>query len=92
MSSLPHALRVLIGDDHRIVREGIKQMLRDPSNGTPEIHVMAEAQTGPQVIDEVAARRGRDGLDVVLLDIALPTGTDSTYCRRCAATGPHCPC
>jgi len=72
MSSLPHALRVLIGDDHRIVREGIKQMLRDPSNGTPEIHVMAEAQTGPQVIDEVAARQGRAGLDVVLLDIALP--------------------
>lgn len=72
MSSLPHAIRVLIGDDHRIVREGIKQMLRDPSNGTPEIHVMAEAQTGPQVIDEVSARGGRDGLDVVLLDIALP--------------------
>ena len=72
MSSLPHALRVLIGDDHRIVREGIKQMLRDPSNGTPEIHVMAEAQTGPQVIDEVVARKGRTGLDVVLLDIALP--------------------
>jgi DNA-binding NarL/FixJ family response regulator len=72
MSTLPHALRVLIGDDHRIVREGIKQMLRDPSNGTPEIHVMAEAQTGPQVIDAVAARRGAAGLDVVLLDIALP--------------------
>ena len=71
-SALPHAIRVLIGDDHRIVREGIKQMLRDPSNGTPEIHVMAEAQTGPQVIDEVSARKGRDGLDVVLLDIALP--------------------
>ncbi|QHI99836.1 response regulator [Xylophilus rhododendri] len=72
MSVLPHAIRVLIGDDHRIVREGIKQMLRDPSNGQPEIHVMAEAQTGPQVIDEVAARKGNEGLDVVLLDIALP--------------------
>jgi DNA-binding NarL/FixJ family response regulator len=72
MSTLPHALRVLIGDDHRIVREGIKQMLRDPSNGTPEIHVMAEATTGPQVIAEAAARRGSAGLDVVLLDIALP--------------------
>jgi two-component system invasion response regulator UvrY len=72
MSTLQHAIRVLIGDDHRIVREGIKQMLRDPSNGTPEIHVMADAQTGPQVIQEVAARRGTAGLDLVLLDIALP--------------------
>lgn len=69
---LPHALRVLIGDDHRIVREGIKQVLRDPSNGTPEIHVMAEAQTGPEVVEAVAARGGNAGLDVVLLDIALP--------------------
>ncbi|MCZ2497806.1 response regulator [Xylophilus sp. Kf1] len=72
MSLLPHAIRVLIGDDHRIVREGIKQMLRDPANGTPEIHVMAEACTGPEVVEAVAARGGRAGLDLVLLDIALP--------------------
>ncbi len=72
MTTLPHAIRVLIGDDHRIVREGIKQMLRDPSNGTPEIHVMADACTGPEVVDAVAARGGTAGLDLVLLDIALP--------------------
>jgi two-component system invasion response regulator UvrY len=69
---MQHAIRVLVGDDHRIVREGIKQVLRDPSNGVPELHVMDEAQTGPEVLARVAARGGPLGLDVVLLDIALP--------------------
>jgi len=65
-------IRVLIGDDHRIVREGLKQVLGDLSNGAPEMVVQAEAQTGPEVIECVAALGGPQGLDVVLLDIALP--------------------
>ena len=36
-------IRVLIGDDHRIVREGLKQVLGDPANGAPEMVVVAEA-------------------------------------------------
>jgi DNA-binding NarL/FixJ family response regulator len=65
-------IRVLIGDDHRIVREGLKQMLGDPSNGLPAMVVRAEAQTGPEVLEAVQALGGPEGLDVVLLDIALP--------------------
>lgn len=61
------AIRVLIGDDHRIVREGLKQVLAD----APEMQVLAEAATGQQVLDAVAARMP-EGLDVVLLDIAMP--------------------
>ena len=61
-------LRVLIGDDHRIVREGLKQILAD----APDVMVVAEAQTGPEVLEQVAALQGRTGLDLVLLDIALP--------------------
>ena len=61
-------LRVLIGDDHRIVREGLKQVLAD----APDVQVAAEAQTGPEVLQQVADLKGRDGLDLVLLDIALP--------------------
>lgn len=70
----PPPIRLLIGDDHRIVREGLKQMLGDPSNGEPAIAVVAEAQTGAQVLEAAAARLGAGGggLDVVLLDIALP--------------------
>jgi DNA-binding NarL/FixJ family response regulator len=61
-------LRVLIGDDHRIVREGLKQVLAD----APDVQVVAEAQTGLEVLQRVADLKGRDGLDLVLLDIALP--------------------
>ena len=65
-------IRVLIGDDHRIVREGLKQMLGDFSNGLPSMAVRAEAQTGPEVLAAVQELGGPEGLDVVLLDIALP--------------------
>jgi len=61
-------IRVLIGDDHRIVREGLKQLLSD----APEVVVRAEAIDGHQVLAEVAALGGPEGLDIVLLDIALP--------------------
>ncbi|MBU0746602.1 MAG: response regulator transcription factor [Gammaproteobacteria bacterium] len=68
-------VRVLIGDDHRIVREGLKQVLGDPANGLPDIAVVAEATQGAEVLDQVAALAGAQGLDLVLLDIAMP-GTD----------------
>ena len=61
-------IRVLIGDDHRIVREGIKQVLADAQ----DVCVVAEAQTGPEVLDQIAVLGGVSGLDLVLLDIALP--------------------
>ena len=61
-------IRVLLGDDHRIVREGLKQVLAD----APEIEVRAEATNGVEVMERVAALGGSEGLDVVLLDIAMP--------------------
>lgn len=61
-------IRLLIGDDHRIVREGLKQVLAE----APDVHVLAEAATGPDVLAQVAALGGSHGLDLVLLDIALP--------------------
>lgn len=63
-----HTLRVLIGDDHRIVREGLKQILAE----APEVRVVAEAQSGPEVLEQVAALRATEGIDLVLLDVAMP--------------------
>ena len=60
--------RILLGDDHRIVREGIKQLLAD----APEIDVVAEAETGPDILAKVDSLQGQHGLHAVLLDIALP--------------------
>jgi len=61
-------IRILIGDDHRIVREGLKQVLAD----APEIEVVAEADTGPDILQRALALGGDKGLSAVLLDIALP--------------------
>ena len=60
--------KILIGDDHRIVREGIKQVLAD----APEIDVVAEADNGPDILASVDALQGSKSLHAVLLDIALP--------------------
>jgi two-component system, NarL family, invasion response regulator UvrY len=57
-------IRVLICDDHMIVRQGIRQSLADAA----DVVVVAEAADGP-----AALRRLREGgIDVLLLDIALP--------------------
>lgn len=65
-------VRVLIVDDHALVREGIKSLLQD----VPEIEVIGEAGDGFAAIEE--ARRLRP--DVVLMDIAMPrmTGVEAT--------------
>lgn len=57
-------IRVLLCDDHRIVREGLKQILAD----TADIEVAGEATDGPAVL---AAARTL-AIDLVLLDIAMP--------------------
>ncbi len=64
-------IQLLICDDHRIVREGLKQLLADAA----DMQVVAEATSGTEALEQVQAlRAGPDqpGLDVVLLDIALP--------------------
>ena len=81
------ALRVLIGDDHRIVREGLKQVLAD----APDVQVAAEAQTGPEVLQQVADLKGRDGLDLVLLDIAMPGIDGLDVLQRLRKEHPHLP-
>jgi len=57
-------IRVLIADDHAIVRHGLKQILAE----TNDLIVAGEAETGFQAIK--MARQ--DTFDVVLLDISLP--------------------
>ncbi len=57
-------IKVLIADDHAIVREGLKQILSD----IPDIKVCKEAANG----DEALKMIRNDGWDILLLDIAMP--------------------
>lgn len=64
------AVHLLLCDDHRIVREGIKQVLAEAA----DIQVVAEATTGSQALALAAQWMETPGsqLDLVLLDIAMP--------------------
>jgi len=57
-------IKILIADDHAIVREGLKQIVSE----TSDIGVYGEATNGQQVIELVKT----NDYDVVLLDIAMP--------------------
>ena len=57
-------IKVLIADDHTIVREGLKQILAD----NPSIHVAGEASSGTEVIKKIQEKE----FDVVVLDISMP--------------------
>lgn len=61
---VPNPIRILIGDDHPIVREGLVAVLR--ADG--DLEVVAEASNGHEAVE--AARRTRP--DVVLLDLQMP--------------------
>ncbi len=57
-------IRVLICDDHTILREGIRLLL----NSQPDMEVVAEAVDGREAVDK--AREFKP--DVILMDIAMP--------------------
>ncbi|MCH8498995.1 MAG: UvrY/SirA/GacA family response regulator transcription factor [Marinobacter sp.] len=57
-------IKVLVVDDHDLVRSGISRMLADD----PDIQVIGEASSGEDAIDFVR----RDVPDIVLMDIRMP--------------------
>lgn len=67
----PTSIRILIADDHAIVRAGLKQFIADEQ----DMEVTGEAETGAQTVE--LARSG--DWDVVLLDISMPdrSGVDT---------------
>ena len=76
-------IRVLICDDHQIVRQGILQMLADAS----DLALAGEAANGPEAIARVRA----GGIDVVLLDIAMPQRDGLDVLRQLRSEYPKLP-
>lgn len=58
-------IRVLIADDHAIVRQGLRQILAD----TPDLEVGGEAANGFEALQKI---RESGHWDVVLLDVSMP--------------------
>jgi two-component system invasion response regulator UvrY len=76
-------IKVLVADDHPIVRQGIQKIV----DANADMRVVAESIDGPSTIDTAL----RDGVDVVLLDLSMPglDGLDVLKCLKC--TRPQLP-
>jgi DNA-binding NarL/FixJ family response regulator len=57
-------IRVLLGDDHRILRDALRAVL----SREPDLQVVGEAGSGPEVLAQCLALKP----DVLVLDIGLP--------------------
>ncbi|MBE3575734.1 MAG: response regulator transcription factor [Firmicutes bacterium] len=57
-------IRVLLADDHALVREGIRSLLE----ADPDFTVVGEAEDGQAALDQALSLKP----DVILLDIAMP--------------------
>lgn len=76
-----HRIRVLVADDHAIVRKGICALL----DTEPNIEVVGEAHDGQDAI----AQAQKIQPDVILMDLVMP-GTDGLEAtRRLSACQPH---
>ena len=87
-------IRVLNCDDHLIVRQGIKQILAD----TGDIEVAGEADNGPEAIHRVREASSTDlngketvGIDVILMDIAMPHRDGLDVLRQLKSEFPKLP-
>lgn len=66
--------RILLVDDHEIVRQGLRAMI----DAQPDMEVVGEAGTS----EDAVKRTGFDSPDVVVLDVRLPDGSGVEACRE----------
>ena len=82
MATVPSdAIRILIVDDHAVVRIGLKTVLSNASG----FRVVGEAGTVAESISLAVQARP----DVVLMDVRLPDGSGVEACRRIKADNPE---
>ena len=74
-------VRVLIVDDHPVVRRGLRTMLE----GEPWVAEVAEAATVEEAVKEAVTRQ----VDVVAMDVALPDGDGVDATRRILRACPN---
>ena len=69
-------IRVLIADDHRVVREGLTAILRESG----DLEVVGEARDGQEAVEKARELQP----DVILMDVSMPrmSGVEATRADR----------
>lgn len=75
-------VRILIADDHAVVRAGLRALLEQQEG----FHVVAEASTG----EEAVAKSQEHRPDVAVLDIRMPGLSGIEACRRIVKSVENC--
>lgn len=73
-------IRILLADDHAIVRNGLKQIF----SGYPDLQVVGEASSGTEILELVR----NSGFDLLLLDMTMPGISGADLIRRLRAELP----
>src|SRR2546423_9422687 len=74
-------MRILIADDHGIVRSGLRLLL----DRQPDMEVVAEAQDGAEAVEVALAQRP----DLCVLDVGMPRLTGLQAAREIKAQAPE---
>jgi DNA-binding NarL/FixJ family response regulator len=72
-------IRILLVDDHPVVRHGLRGML----DAEPDLTVVGEASSGPAGVELAAAEKP----DIVLMDLRMPEGDGVAATERIVAAG-----
>jgi DNA-binding NarL/FixJ family response regulator len=79
--SVPLRTRILLADDHTVVRTGLRMVL----DAAPDLEVVAEASDGIEAVDRALA----DDVDLAVLDVAMPRRTGLQAARELARRRPE---
>ncbi len=84
MNSVTHqSIRILIADDHAVVRQGLKHIL----SKTSDLVVIEEAETGHQVLQKI----NKTEVDVIVMDMEMPEKTGWDVLLDLKTTHPRLP-
>ena len=76
----PLKIRILLADDHTVVRRGIRMVLE----AAPDLEVVAEAADGIEAVE----RALREDIDLAVLDVAMPRRTGLQAARELSRHRP----
>lgn len=76
----PLTTRILLADDHAVVRRGLKMVL----DSEPDLEVIAEASDGAEAVELATAQ----DVDLVILDVTMPRLTGIQAARRLGQLRP----